>query len=94
MSLSISVYLLLQTIDDLEQITEKKKSKGHRRSASFGHGDLSKEVREKETGERELHFQMRHHFSLLCFSLSLLFLGHVNVKFLESFQGNFEISAF
>ncbi|KAK7109432.1 glucocorticoid-induced transcript 1 protein-like [Littorina saxatilis] len=33
-----------QTIDDLEHIPEKKKSKGHRRSASFGQGDLSKEV--------------------------------------------------
>ncbi|KAL8570418.1 hypothetical protein ACOMHN_035836 [Nucella lapillus] len=35
-----------QTVDDWEQVTEKKRSKvkGHRRSASFGQGDLSKEV--------------------------------------------------
>ncbi|KAK7500787.1 hypothetical protein BaRGS_00008031 [Batillaria attramentaria] len=33
-----------QTIDDWESVVEKKKTKGHRRSASFGHGDLSKEV--------------------------------------------------
>ena len=43
---SVSVCFVFQTIDDWEQITEKKKSKGHRRSASFGQGDLSKEVRE------------------------------------------------
>ena len=43
---SVSVCFVFQTIDDWEQITEKKKCKGHRRSASFGQGDLSKEVRE------------------------------------------------
>ena len=42
---SVSVCFVFQTIDDWEQITEKKKCKGHRRSASFGQGDLSKEVR-------------------------------------------------
>ncbi|XP_076461919.1 glucocorticoid-induced transcript 1 protein-like [Babylonia areolata] len=35
-----------QTVENWEQVTEKKRSKvkGHRRSASFGQGDLSKEV--------------------------------------------------
>lgn len=81
-----------QTVDDWEQVTEKKRSKvkGHRRSASFGQGDLSKEVikqRLQKTKEGSRHDWGRQRWSPVTGSHSVLSLTAPPTVFAQCLKG-------